>query len=422
VRSLALALVVLVLAAKPTRADDAPVLPAEPFAKAAVGDWESFTVALHVVADGERRLKQSPMSYKITEVAADTATVQVNLGPNDRKPIVLSRNEPRVDALMVFPGSAISNVSVADEKRTAAGRELACKRIQLTSTKKIELESVPTITLTEVHTLWFSAELPAPGLVAYVTDTHSTGGYIADSDLHGEAALAGYGRAGAVEWGKRLEELPTSDEKDAPPPPTPLALNPYEDAAVGDWHALSLEMTTKSHVMQVERLPIDETKVERHLLVRTIAKVTDDVVSIAAEDRAEDGKVTKKTFDVKRREPPSLEDFFSFHPGEILKSKQTDDPCTLEGKTFAAKKVVFESDCYFPIGTKDHSKWGRLHGTERAWVSNEVKGRVLVRAVSDLEGTGFDGTLHVHAEFTLVGFGDADHVLFGKKPEPVGAK
>jgi hypothetical protein len=174
---------------------------------------------------------------------------------------------------------------------------------------------------------------------------------------------------------------------------TKLPWNPLQDSAVGDWACWTIEVSG-SGAKSVATTKVTAVAPDKLTLESSIDGAPPHVDTLP------------------RGESPLVSKFFDLKSEQIVKTSFADEKKTAGGHEFACTKVTVELR-----STQESSVTTEIR---TSWLSKEVKAGGLVAC--ELESKTPDGAPVDHVTSWLAGYGTADKVLFGKKPEDVTAE
>lgn len=162
-----------------------------------------------VVAQVEATISSSHVSKETTRAGGGvskaepekTETASLKDGPNVTRLLALLPVHVGKDA-------KFSRWRVEDEARTVHGKELSCKKVSFRFTwasERITGDKTTAYRQTTDVSIWLSADVKAPGIVALESSFEATG----YSPAHGklELQVRGFGSGEKTEWGKSKDEL-----------------------------------------------------------------------------------------------------------------------------------------------------------------------------------------------------------------------
>src|SRR5579883_1548680 len=214
-----LLLCLVALAPLVTLAQDgaAQKLPGAPFSKAEAGDWSVYSLQLRVGNDFQAEpLLDGIERWDVVSVASGTVTMKKadrygsRVLRDQTNTVSLAASGPTLAEFLEKDEASVKDAAWSDEKRTIAGRELACRKAVIK--KGDDKNGVETIVV-------FSDAVRAPGLVKLrVVETRSGKMSCTDLDLVGTGTREQTLLAARADLWK-------------------LPFNPATDATVGDWSA-----------------------------------------------------------------------------------------------------------------------------------------------------------------------------------------
>jgi len=180
---------------------DDPKAPVNPFAEAKEGDWETL-VMTHT--QGSAPARKFAVTYRAGKIADESITIATEtlMGNGKKNPpaekTFKKTEAPALKSVVGNPRDKITEVKVADEKKTVGGKEFACKKVSYTATLESDKGAI-----TRKIVLWLSTDAKPYGLVASSTEQSIGGG----PTVKIEGELAGLGNGDKASWGKKAEEL-----------------------------------------------------------------------------------------------------------------------------------------------------------------------------------------------------------------------
>jgi hypothetical protein len=176
------------------QAKDKNVLPVNPFAKAASGDWASYCTKTTKINGRQHLAHRYAESIEVRGVAREQVTIAQAGGSKTypaKGPITLEDLLGKRDALV--------DIEKAEEvTRTINGHDFPCRKITFTMGSSRAC-------------IWISPQVKGCGIVLFVCESNDGG-----RRVQVERVVTGFGAEGKVEWGKTEQDVQRSLDAKAP--------------------------------------------------------------------------------------------------------------------------------------------------------------------------------------------------------------